>query len=233
MLRATRQPLIVSDRASIRFLAGVGLLRRDLPGLRHSLPYLRSLLPGKSALADGVPMMPFGAIAWLRAYVRPGMKVFEYGSGGSTIFFASHVGQIVSVEHDPEWYERTAERLGPLPPDNSSYVLQPPDEGANAEFGSTDERYRSMNFESYVKTIDDYADEHFDLVVVDGRARTACVLRALPKIRRGRFLLLDDSYRSEYSPAMAALAGQRRTDFRGLAPYNTDLGQTTVWEIQD
>jgi hypothetical protein len=90
-----------------------------------------------------------------------------------------------------------------------------------------------MNFESYVKTIDDYADEHFDLVVVDGRARTACVLQALPKVRRGGFLLLDDSYRGEYSPAMAALAGQGRNDFRGLAPYNTDLGQTTVWEIQD
>jgi predicted O-methyltransferase YrrM len=233
MLRATRQPLIVSDRASIRFLAGVGLLRRDLPGLRHSVPYLRSLLPGKSALADGVPMMPFGAIAWLRAYVRPGMKVFEYGSGGSTIFFARHVGHIVSIEHDPEWYERTAEQLASLPPGNSSYVLQPPDEGAKAKFGSTDERYRGMNFESYVKTIDDYADEHFDLVVVDGRARTACVLRALPKVRRGGFLLLDDSYRGEYSPAMAALAGQGRNDFRGLAPYNTDLGQTTVWEIQD
>jgi hypothetical protein len=233
MLREKRKPLIVSDRAPIRFLAGVGLLRRDLHNFRYALPYLRSLLPGKSALADVVPMMPFGAIAWLRSYLRPEMAVFEYGSGGSTLFFASRVGRLVSVEHDAEWYRRIQERLAAFPSPSRTYVLRRPEEGANDEFASTDEHYRGMSFESYVTTIDAYPDSGFDLVVVDGRARTACVRRALPKVRQGGFLLLDDSYRAEYSAATALLSGYPRSDFRGLAPYNTDLGQTSVWEIQD
>jgi len=226
-----RRPLIVSDRAPIRLLAGVGLLRRDPRGIRFAVPYLRSLLPGKSAIADVVPMMPFGAITWLRSYLRPGFSVFEYGSGGSTAFFAARVERLVSVEHDPEWHTRTAQRLGSLPQRECTYLLQLPDEGVNERFASTDERYSEMNFESYVRTIDAYPDQSFDLVVVDGRARNACVLQALPKVKPGGFLLLDDSYRAEYAVAMKALGGFARTDFRGLAPYNTDLGQTSIWEI--
>jgi predicted O-methyltransferase YrrM len=233
MPRAQRRPLIVSDRAPIKLMAGVGLLRRDPTGLRYAVPYLRSLLPGKSAIADTVPMMPFRAIAWLRSFLRPGLEVFEYGSGGSTLFFATRVDRLVSVEHDPEWYARTEERLGTLPLRDCTYLLQRPDEGANEHFASTDHRYRGMNFESYVRAIDAYPEGAFDLVVVDGRARTACMRLAMPKIKRGGFLLLDDSYRGEYSEAMNALGGFRRTDFRGLAPYNTDLGQTSIWEITD
>jgi hypothetical protein len=228
-----RRPLIVSDRAPIRLLAGVGLLRRDPRGIRFAVPYLRSLLPGRSALADVIPMMPFGAIAWLRSYLRPGFSVFEYGSGGSTAFFATRVEKLVSVEHDPEWHIRTGQRLGGLPLRECTYLLQLPDDGVNERFASTDERYSEMNFESYVRTIDAYPDRSFDLVVVDGRARNACVLQALPKVKPGGFLLLDDSYRAEYAVAMKALGGFRRTDFRGLAPYNTDLGQTSIWEIRD
>jgi hypothetical protein len=233
MPQTHRRPLIVSDRAPIRLLAGIGLLRRDPGGIRFAMPYLRSLLPGRSALADAVPMMPFRAIAWLRSYLRPAFAVFEYGSGGSTVFFATRVEKLVSVEHDPTWYARTEERLKSLPLRHCTYILQRPDEGRNEDFPSTDERYGAMNFESYVRTIDAYPDREFDLVVVDGRARAACIRQALPKVKPGGFLLLDDSYRDEYSAGMSALGRFRRRDFPGLAPYNTDPGQTSIWEITD
>jgi predicted O-methyltransferase YrrM len=31
------------------------------------------------------------------------MTVYEYGSGGSTLFFAKLVGRVVSIEHEPKW----------------------------------------------------------------------------------------------------------------------------------
>jgi precorrin-6B methylase 2 len=176
-------------------------------------------------------MMPFRAVEWLRAYLRPGMRVFEYGSGGSTVFFASRTAQVVSVEHDTAWYARTEERLRALELTNCTYVLQPPEAGADARFSSTDDRYRGMNFEAYVRTIAAYPDHDFDLVSVDGRSRVACVLEALPKVRKGGFLLLDDAYRDEYSAAMDALEQYPRVDYPGIAPSNTDLGLTAIWKI--
>jgi hypothetical protein len=228
-----RKPRLVSDRLPIRLLAGIGLLRRDPRGLRHAPRYLRSLLPDRSPLADAVPMMTFDAIAWLSAYLRPEMHVFEYGSGGSTVFFTSRVDRLVSIEHDPEWYSRTKDRIGTVTLDRLTYVLQPPEPGSEGGFGSTDDRYDGMNFAAYVRTIDDYPDAGFDLVSVDGRARSACLTRAVQKVRPGGFVLLDNSDREEYSTAMKELDCFKRTDFRGLAPYSTDLGQTSVWEIAD
>jgi precorrin-6B methylase 2 len=214
-----------------RFVVGLALLRRDPGGLRYLAPFARSLLPGHSPLSDVVPMMPFRAVEWLRAYLQPRMRIFEYGSGGSTVFFASRAEQVVSVEHDAEWYARTEERLRALDLTNCTYVLEPAGQGASVRFTSTDERYRGMNFENYVKTIAAYPDGHFDLAAVDGRARVACVLEAIPKVRNGGFLLLDDAYRDEYAEAMDALAQQSRVDYSGIAPSNTDLGLTSVWKI--
>jgi hypothetical protein len=232
---ANRTPLFVSDRLSIRLLAGVGLLRRDLGGRRHAPRYLGSLLPGRSPLADAVPMMTFDAIAWLGTYLRPGMHVFEWGSGGSTIFLTQRVERLVSVEHDTDWYRRTKDRIGSVSADRLTYILQPPETGSGSEdgFRSTDERYRGMHFASYVRTIDDFPDAAFDLVSVDGRARSACLTRAVRKVKPGGFILLDNSDREEYAAAMKELECFERIDFRGLAPYITDIGQTSVWEIRD
>lgn len=64
------------------------------------------------------PMMSdreLSVLSYHVAKMSPGSAIVEYGSGGSTHFFASRltVGdlQLYSVEHDPEWYMRVAEEL--------------------------------------------------------------------------------------------------------------------------
>jgi hypothetical protein len=49
--------------------------------------------------------------------------------------------------------------------------------------------YFNLSFEEYVRKIDVYPDESFDLVVVDGRARTACRYHTIKKIKR-RILII-------------------------------------------
>ena len=213
------------------FVVGLASLRRDPGGVRFLGPYARSLLPGHSPLRDAVPMMPFRAIAWLRGYLRPNMRVFEYGSGGSTVFFAGLAKEVVSIEHDPEWYERTRARLRSLTLENCTYILEPAQPGTNPHFSSSNEGAQGLNFEGYVKTIARYPDRHFDLVSVDGRARVACVLAAIPKVRDGGFLLLDDADRPEYAAAEDALVPFARADYGGIAASKTDLGLTSVWKI--
>jgi predicted O-methyltransferase YrrM len=50
-------------------------------------------------------------------------------------------------------------------------------------------------FRKYAAAILGYPDESFDLVFVDGEAscRDWCIANALPKIKPGGYLLLDDS----------------------------------------
>jgi hypothetical protein len=219
-----------TERAT-RLLSGLGLLARDRRSLRFAAPYLRSLAGDRSPLDDGIPWLTYRAVAWLRRTLGREMKVFEYGSGGSTIFFAGRVNAVVSVEHDPAWHTLTEQALEKLGLHNVTYLLREPCPASDGSFASTDPAYAGQSFETYVTSIDAYPDATFDLVSVDGRARPACVIRAIPKVKPGGYLLLDDSDRPYYREGIDLLAGQARLDFRGVAPYKTEPSQTSVWKI--
>jgi predicted O-methyltransferase YrrM len=159
------------------------------------------------------------------------MRVFEYGSGGSTLFFANRVREVISVEHDPEWHARTSEALAALDVRNCTYLLRPPKAQVDARFVSSDAAYEGFDFADYVATVDAYTDGSFDLISEDGRARTDCVLAARSKVKPGGLILLDNSDRPQYRAAAEALAQHERLDFPGIAPYSTEVTQTTIWRI--
>jgi predicted O-methyltransferase YrrM len=220
-----------SDSTFLRLATGIALLRRDPAGTRFVVPFLRSLSPKRSPLADATPWLTFRAIRWLASNIDPTMRVFEYGSGGSTLFFASRVRELVSVEHDAEWHARTSEALDAASVRNCTYLLRPPTPQVDVRFASSDAAYEGLDFADYVNAIGDYTDASFDLVVVDGRARPDCVRAALGKVKPGGLLLLDNSERPLYRAATEALAPHERLDFPGIAPYSTDVTQTTIWRI--
>jgi hypothetical protein len=220
-----------SNSTVIRLLTGVALLRRDIAGVRFVVPYLRSLGANRSAIGDGQPWLTFRAIRWLAANLEPTMRIFEYGSGGSTLFFANRVRDVVSVEHDPEWHARTSDAIDARGIHNCTYLLRPPRQVPAPRVTSTDRAYAGVDFTDYVTAIDAYPDGSFDVVSVDGRARTACVLAAIPKTRPGGLILLDNSDREEYGEAIDALARYERLDFPGLVPYMTDVSLTSIWRI--
>ncbi|MEI6085198.1 MAG: hypothetical protein WCS70_12970 [Verrucomicrobiota bacterium] len=122
------------------------------------------------------------------------MKVFEYGSGGSTVFFARHAGQVFSVEHDPAWHGHVGKTLAAQQLTNCHYLLRVPQsvagvavaaEGKHAFIDEREWEYPGMSFETYVRSIDVHPDRTFDLVLVDGRARADCIAHAISKIRPG------------------------------------------------
>jgi hypothetical protein len=216
---------------AVRFLTDMALLRRDPAGLRFLVPFLRTRSATGSALADGLPWLPFRAIRWLASNTDRTMRVFEYGSGGSTLFFAKHVAEVVSIEHDPEWYARTSNALAKGGVRNYTYLLRPPAPAPEVRFPSSDPAYAGLDFAAYVTAIDAYPAQSFDLVSVDGRARPACVLAALRKVKPGGWMLLDNSDRAHYREAIERLASYPRLDLRGIAPYLNDVTQTTIWRI--
>jgi hypothetical protein len=61
--------------------------------------------------------------------------------------------------------------------------------------------------------------QSFDMVLVDGRARIACLYRAVDKVAPGGALVLDNSDYERYQPALVNfLPAWRRRDFTAPGP---------------
>jgi predicted O-methyltransferase YrrM len=134
-------------------------------------------------------------------------RAFEWGSGGSTIWLSQRTKSVITLEHDREWLEKAQGELDKYGIINVSLVLRQLDRG-------------------YVEHIDGFPNEHFDIIMVDGRRRGDCLKRAMPKLRSGGAMVLDDSQRDEYQEAMKALRHWQRMDWD--SGY-TEGWSTTVW----
>ena len=61
-----------------------------------------------------MPWLAWPCIDWLERAISPGMKVFEYGGGGSTVFFLSHGCQVTTVEGNSRWAAAIRARAAPF-----------------------------------------------------------------------------------------------------------------------
>lgn len=186
------------------------------------LPWRFSLRQGRSPLVDRVPWIVFGAKEQILRFIRPGSKVFEYGMGGSTLFFLDAGCSVISVEHDPEWAGTLFASIGNN--DRWTGLLVPPQPKTAAThncFSSAFHGHENSDFREYVETITKQPDESLDVVMVDGRARSAALVIAATKVIPGGLLVLDNAERSRYAETVNAFAAQgwRMTRLFGPGPY--------------
>lgn len=222
---------------------GGGRLRDLFVELFYIPAWLQSRLSGANPLIDGRPWLNYRVTRFIDKLIRPGMDVFEWGTGGSTCYFLSRQARLMSVENDPEWARMVEEHIAATFRDCEWTLRYIPGErkqfSDGGNFGSKQEveQFRSrcpgqecVSFRHYAEVISSYPDSSFDIVLVDGRARPACLLLAIDKVRPGGYLVLDNSDRSHYRSAMAELNGTfKRKDFRGLCGYVAVITTTSVW----
>jgi hypothetical protein len=179
---------------------------------------------------------------WIDNYLKKDMIVFEWGSGGSTIYLSKKVKKIISIEHDPEWYGVVSRTIKDNGISNCECVLKEPTVSKNSKlevpatknYLSGVETYMGFDFKDYCKTIESFPDRFFNLVLVDGRARPSCIFHALNKILAGGCLILDDSEKTEYLPAINMLKEKwTRKDFFGPGPYTSRFWQTSIFIRDD
>lgn len=164
------------------------------------------------------------------------------GPGGSTLFLLKHAGEVVTVEHDVEWFSKVRELLRPADQSNwTSFLIEPEaDTRPNANCDSVDDwtsyttgdtNYRKHRFTSYVQVIDQYPDQHFDVVIVDGRSRPSCVVHGYSKLKPGGTLILDNSEVGYYDTSIKFLIekGCVEKKFSGAGPYNRHFWRTTAF----
>jgi hypothetical protein len=143
---------------------------------------------------------------------------FEWGSGGSTVWFAANTCSLVSIEHHPDWYRSVSRRLADQRSANVDFRLVPLEHDESIECVA---EYPTLP--SYVGQINDFPSGHFDYCLVDGHYRPACVLAALEKIKPGGFLIVDDS--QWLSPAAWRVPASWHVEVR----KHSGMKETTVW----
>ncbi len=154
--------------------------------------------------------------AWLGEH--PGARVFEWGSGASTLWLAARAASVHSVEHHAGWADVIAPRL----PDNVTLRVVEAPRAAAPVVPSAKPGHDGMDFADYVAAIDAVPGE-FDVVVIDGRAREACLARAVERLAPGGLIVFDNVDRQRYREAIDAAVvatGDRIavTMTRGLTP---------------
>jgi hypothetical protein len=209
----------------------------------YSFPWVKSVFDNwfvnKSTLNEHTLWVPYEVHEWLRRYLKPYMRVFEYGSGGSTIFFAERVKEVIAVEHDYDWKRAVEAELLKLELKNVTILMykgeldfmQKPDYAELGEYRST--VYPNYNFKRYVKSILTYPDNYFDLVSIDGVARPSCVLNAMSKVKPNGYIMIADSDRSHYRKGFVLLENWKKHELSGPKPTSIYPGQTTIWKKPD
>lgn len=182
------------------------------PGYLEATGWLRSMISGQVVDRRGnpLPWLTYPAVEFLAARVHGELEVFEYGSGNSTLWWSRRVKRVVSCEHDKEWYARYRS----LVPENVSYLLRRYKGGSSA-YREEIKRYRAR----------------FDILVVDGRQRVACIENGLAALGPAGVVIIDNSDRSRYRPGYQLLAttGYNQLDFWGLGALSTNGWCTSVF----
>lgn len=180
------------------------------------------------------PWLPFLAKQFI-AQIRPQL-VFEWGTGGSTIFFREMGCNLISVESDEVWAKHVRQELvnrnlhfgldynvipyelGDIGTDYSNPV----------HYKSYNTEYPPANFKKYVDFIDDKGV--FDLILIDGYARASCIAHAVSHVRPGGWLAIDNTDRPWYLiNTLPLFKDWERVDFYGYGPILAYEWQTTFF----
>ena len=153
----------------------------------------------------GEPWYTRDAIEILERTLKPHFKAFEYGAGASTIWIAHRVSSLVAVEHNPNWYHFVTEAVQLSDLEDKVTV-----------------RHEKLGA-GYSDVILEFEDESFDAVFIDGRERAECTTNAVPKVRSGGIVCIDNTEREHYR-----VGTQLMNEWDKQVTVN-EKGETTIW----
>lgn len=166
-----------------------------------------------------LPWYTYPAIEYLSQFDYSNKKVFEFGCGNSSQFWAKRAGSVLSIEDNITWFEKWQKEFDW--PNLSSLEVRHRDEG---------EGYYNAIFED---------DTLYDVIVVDGKRRADCARVAMQKLNKGGMIILDDSDRIntsyEYVDAVNFLKEGNfiQVDFYGFCPMNNFTKTTSLFLSRD
>lgn len=143
-----------------------------------------------------------GAIKTTEKMLTPHSKVFEWGSGASSIWYAERVGEYIGIEDNERWYTDISKRLNSS---NTRIVL-------------------CDNKDEYINAINKFPDRYFDCISIDGRHRIDCLKHAVSKLSDNGLIVFDDSQRPKYQAKDQIMSGWTATF------YDFGIIQTAIYK---
>lgn len=161
------------------------------------------------ANGEALPWVTYSFIDFIKDRLNKQQKVFEYGSGSSTLFYAKRVSKVVSVEHDENWFNKIVSSK----PENADMIF------TKLETGGEYSKKAAL------------LGEQFDIIIVDGRDRVNCCKESIHALSNQGVMVLDDSERKEYDEARIFLKenGFKELSFSGISPGLFYLKATSVF----
>ncbi|MDH5216075.1 MAG: class I SAM-dependent methyltransferase [Gammaproteobacteria bacterium] len=158
-------------------------------------------------MKDALPLYTYPSIEFIENHINNTMSVFEYGTGGSTFWWAKHVKRVVACDHSKRWYEK---------------ILT--NEPQNVEAVHVELIYGG----DYCRTAAQYPGE-FDIIVVDGRDRNNVAQQLLPGLKPDGVIIWDNSDTERYKHGLEYIEslGYKRINFVGTGPYHLS---ESAWE---
>jgi hypothetical protein len=203
------EPLTATAR--IGFVSRLAVALVAHPSLIPQLPQWRRELPDRlDFLGARQPWWNFPTRRFMATRVSPGLRVFEWGCGASTLWLMDRGCQVRAIESKQDWYDMVLPHLN----DAVTLELVEPD---------------GADYTAYVGAIDTEADNSLDLVIVDGYDRVRCLLAARAKVKPGGMLMLDDTEMKQFSSVGDELPGWQAHRMHGLKTGGGRLEESTVW----
>jgi len=191
-VRYANQLVIDCDWETVAKLLPPEMNALETSGWLHSLRTGRPVDRNGSAL----PWMNYAAIDFIGAKITAQTRVFEWGAGYSSLWFAARAMEVVCAEDNIEWNSALGKKL----PANVRLMSLP---------GKAD----------YVNCITNEPGE-FDVIVIDGSFRNDCAPMCDGKLAKNGFVIFDNSDSREFDQSMKYFGeqGYFRIDFWGLIP---------------
>jgi predicted O-methyltransferase YrrM len=142
------------------------------------------------------------------------LRIFEYGSGGSSVYFPLFLRQRrrtftwFALEHDAGWAHEVCRSLAKHGLHDVHVLLTAiPDVTAARLNDATYRRHivnggRRVNYAAYTET-PRRLHGPYDFILIDGRDRKRCVETSIPLLRPGGFVALHDAQRAYYRCVLA------------------------------
>ncbi|HCR2161481.1 TPA: class I SAM-dependent methyltransferase [Enterobacter asburiae] len=121
------------------------------------------------------PWINYSALKIIEKSLSKKMRCLEFGSGYSTYWLSKRCSHLVSIEHDPLWFNRVGKILRAENVKNVELLFCREHDYSRVDHSQT-----------------------FDFIIVDGINRTECLEQAVTLLKPGGIILCDDT---DYIPS--------------------------------
>ena len=148
-----------------------------------------------------MPMYTYPCYEWLNSIDWTDNKVFEYGTGYSTIWWQNKNVNYHAVEDNKQWYDMIKDKTN---------IKHEPE------------------YNKYSQSIYNY-DFKFDVIVIDGTARFDCIKPTLEKIKDDGIIIFDNTDWHKNSKEELDKSDLIPIHFHGFKPLHVDSETTSCY----